>query len=590
MPRVFADPDISSPSARSYVDIVSNTGLIRTLSATEDLGRLMTGRLPEVALPLFLHEGTHHWCFHSSLGVALAGLYYRGIVGFWLAANTVQPETSADSTVIQPLDDILRFQAATKLLQPLMEGLALFAEFDCSVDEEKIMPLPLGVATALFSGSNKQHGSGKPHEILQAAIRRAHESPEVVQRKTSVVVNEFTPSRNPYLSGYLAVKRLWWAAARNHDAFATASTFLVFLRNYIFEDLALVSVLLDEKYVESAFLGPLSNYLADRFDQLRRKQTYAKIDAYFSGIEKEANRPMGDYQGNIDFPAALSLSEPEAADRGRECIRRLTEEIREDALRENGSLRPWSWAWDGLSDRHPLILDVSDVFIRVTDSGVCSAWPRAQCAGDASKAMLLGAQCSNKAAWGKEGAGTAAMLVSSSAGVAFAAFILNEELVFDTLHRDSPVESFEALRNIARELPNKMAVQNELEAVLGPRLLEPIYEATLEKRASAMIDALYLSLALPWLGPEDQVKVAAKLDGLGLGRLFPQQQRGYLIRLVVSWSLGAPATDEDLARYLATGLPGESMADLIERSNQYAREVWGEGLIHIEGDGIRCIF
>ena len=64
----------------------------------------------------FLHEWTHRWCFQSLVGSALALLRMR-------AACREFRDRSA-------FDDYVRCMTASTILEPVAEGLALFAEFD----------------------------------------------------------------------------------------------------------------------------------------------------------------------------------------------------------------------------------------------------------------------------------------------------------------------------------------------------------------------------------------------------------------------------------------------------------------------------
>src|ERR1700759_4269224 len=104
MPRSFVDPD-------------TNTTLIRDFDPARYLawleGRPLVGR---GLLANFLHEWTHRSCNMSRVGSAPALLKLR---------SGIRTFNELDATA-----DYLRCMTATALLEPLSEGLALFAEFD----------------------------------------------------------------------------------------------------------------------------------------------------------------------------------------------------------------------------------------------------------------------------------------------------------------------------------------------------------------------------------------------------------------------------------------------------------------------------
>src|SRR5207244_11234437 len=71
-----------------------------------------------------LHEATHHWCFTSPVVFAIAGIVLRARLE---AVRAVENNAPFPHSIIV---DLVRAEAATCLLRPIAEGLALFAEFD----------------------------------------------------------------------------------------------------------------------------------------------------------------------------------------------------------------------------------------------------------------------------------------------------------------------------------------------------------------------------------------------------------------------------------------------------------------------------
>ena len=71
----------------------------------------------DTAIPQFLHEFTHRWCFDSAVGRALAFVRLRTRYALLFGGDE-------DVEI-----DLATYETAKRLLQPFSEGLALFAEF-----------------------------------------------------------------------------------------------------------------------------------------------------------------------------------------------------------------------------------------------------------------------------------------------------------------------------------------------------------------------------------------------------------------------------------------------------------------------------
>jgi hypothetical protein len=109
-------------ASRSFTNAITNAALFARLNTIEYL-RWLGARDNSVneVLPQFLHEFTHHWCFDSKVGSAIAMVRLR-------AQRHATVHSQAHRAQI--LGDVVRARAAEIVLRPLSEGLALFAEFD----------------------------------------------------------------------------------------------------------------------------------------------------------------------------------------------------------------------------------------------------------------------------------------------------------------------------------------------------------------------------------------------------------------------------------------------------------------------------
>lgn len=179
--------------ARSFVDPTTNEMIVSDFDVTEYLewvqGRPVTG---SGVLANFLHEWTHRWCFHSLVGSALSLLRMR-------AACRAYRGRSA-------FEDYVRCMTASTILEPLAEGLALFAEFDTYPGNSRWMSQTL-TATLVFFAPAVQT-DGKPLRLLEGLLQTLRRDPLLLERKAGIYARPINFS-DPYLLGYLSVRSLW---------------------------------------------------------------------------------------------------------------------------------------------------------------------------------------------------------------------------------------------------------------------------------------------------------------------------------------------------------------------------------------------
>src|SRR5690242_19137561 len=96
---------------RSTTELLSNHTILRGYHEPHDIALAALGIYPEHTFPQFLHELTHHWCFNSPVGLALALLQLEA------AAIVVQGETT-QSARERMRDCLIRATVATTLLRP----------------------------------------------------------------------------------------------------------------------------------------------------------------------------------------------------------------------------------------------------------------------------------------------------------------------------------------------------------------------------------------------------------------------------------------------------------------------------------------
>jgi hypothetical protein len=202
----------------------------------------------------FLHEFTHHWCFSSLVGNALAFTELR--------VNAL----SGRLPQFRPLcaRDYLAVNCLSALLRPIAEGMALFAEFDLEPSEWEFKSgTPLTAAELCFSAE-----SGEPFsKLMWAQFRRdaAH-----IDRKASIYLNDFE-TQEGYLPGYMLVKSLFNAMIVKVPDI-TPELFLAYVRCFFWEDPGFVSLLTPNELHGPTVASDLRNRFLRRIDIFRLAQ------------------------------------------------------------------------------------------------------------------------------------------------------------------------------------------------------------------------------------------------------------------------------------------------------------------------------
>jgi len=247
---------------RSWTDSVTNAALFARLDTVEYLDWLGS-RTSSVnsALPQFLHEFTHHWCFDSLVGSATAMTRMRA-----QRYALLSPRSHSS----QILGDLVRAETAERILQPLAEGLALFAEFDIKpasggvYSETTVASIVcFGIPIGPVRASTIQNFDIALGALLQSTRRRR----DFLERKAGVLAMPYEYDHG-YLSGYLSVKALWATLAPRAKSLQDKDTFLAFLRAWIYEDAGLALAITTEHTNELRSAEGIVQRLYDRFSRL----------------------------------------------------------------------------------------------------------------------------------------------------------------------------------------------------------------------------------------------------------------------------------------------------------------------------------
>src|SRR5262245_24230591 len=241
---------LESENLRSYVDPATNAMLVSDLDPASYLawlkGRPVAG---SKLLANFLHEWTHRWCFDSRLGAALALLRLRA------GCRTLQGKSA--------FDDYVRCMTGTVMLEPLAEGLALFAEFDAYPGESSWMSQTLCAASIFFSPALDMEG--RVMLLLEGLLQRLRRDPELLERKAGIYC---LAASNPYSLGYLSVKGLWYQMRARCATLSDLDLFLSYLRSYIYDDPGLAIAILEPARDELRAAEKIANRVIARCREL----------------------------------------------------------------------------------------------------------------------------------------------------------------------------------------------------------------------------------------------------------------------------------------------------------------------------------
>ena len=270
-------PDVE----RSWTDAITNAALLGGFDAVGYLAWL-AGRAAriEAALPQFLHEFTHHWCFDSIVGNAIAQLVLR--------ARRNALVFGLDERFDEIESDVLRAQAAELMLQPLAEGLALFAEFDITPGESRVESRTSTACLICFGFPIKSDRDpvGNATMVLRALLQTTRRQPAILERKAGVYAQGFECEAG-YLAGYLSVKALWAhlasKAPRLHDRDLT----LAFLRSYVYDDARLAWLMLRRDLTDFEASEAIANHIYQRLAALVESDDLVEcVDAWESACEQ----------------------------------------------------------------------------------------------------------------------------------------------------------------------------------------------------------------------------------------------------------------------------------------------------------------
>ena len=251
---------------------------------------LSNGTMRDDLIWPILHELTHHSSLQTPVGNSLGALAVSHTSSIGAAA--------CDSDHLKgPARDIVRYRAADTFFRPLLEGLALFSEFDASSGDVPVASWTSQVAARLFCFAECRDAvlAGKDFlSPMKKKLERLRQSNDVIARKKELLSRRLDDP-DGYLLGYLLVKAIWVDLTTRQSVWRHSDMFTMFLNDYFFNDFLLAHLLVSAQnspiQEESAIL---QIYLHNRVVLL--SQNCGKFGTEFERYYLTEGAPRPSYQ------------------------------------------------------------------------------------------------------------------------------------------------------------------------------------------------------------------------------------------------------------------------------------------------------
>ncbi|MGH9906424.1 MAG: hypothetical protein ACRD8U_12680, partial [Pyrinomonadaceae bacterium] len=254
---------IYSISGGKYNDPISNTVVIDDDDSVAFAQTILAAEFPQSLLRPFLHEATHHACSNSPVGMSLSALAAA-------AASDPSSFILGQNDFNDTVHDLVKGRALMEVFRPLLEGLAVFAEFDAAPGRSPVISEVLQRAFKVFLLS-KWRKSGfqltemDPWKFTWVNLGLARASRPWIEAKKELLRTGFY-EESGYLLGYLTIKSLRHSLIVNCPGLEDTDLFLSFMTSYLFGDLLLAKLLLDSEQE----VGHIWGYFEDRLEYLFR--------------------------------------------------------------------------------------------------------------------------------------------------------------------------------------------------------------------------------------------------------------------------------------------------------------------------------
>jgi hypothetical protein len=308
-------------AGRSWTDAITNEVVLRGMDGMAYL-KWFAKRTTKIesVIPQFMHEFTHHWCFNSSVGRAIALLRMRAAFSMLFKGTTGEDDAALD---------ISKYTACTILLKPITEGLALFAECDTYPGQSKVVSEAI-LGLQMCFGFPIAGERGQEITLL-ALLQGTRMTPDFLSdRKTRLYFKPFDID-DAYLPGYLCMKALNSRLKLRVPGFFDPDLFLSFVRTYVYEDCLLVEALLSDEKDELRAAEAVARRINSRFAELIEDE---ELPSHVECFEKS----IADGQQEVAMTDGIGISSEDRTRLGEKLAWAATNLVR-DAPKEDEHMR-----------------------------------------------------------------------------------------------------------------------------------------------------------------------------------------------------------------------------------------------------------
>lgn len=297
---------------RSWTDISTNHTFISGIAPELGVATVTSGKVPVFALSHFLHEVTHHTCLKSPVGSAMA------VLDQWTLdqARSSDPAAQALAQSYQ-----LRSSALLMMYRPLLEGLALFTEFDAMPGPSAVISMPMFFASRVFALEEAQaRDLERTFDATIMLLVHHRASGEVVDRKASLLSSPFV-STDGYLAGYLLMKCFSTWAGMITPAFGDTDFTLSYAIHHFFDDYALAELLLAPSAPDHRDVAELVTYTASRLRSLfSQDDLLNRANPFEAQMLDDSGKPETFGSATVTFPPPALDNDIETVTRARRIL------------------------------------------------------------------------------------------------------------------------------------------------------------------------------------------------------------------------------------------------------------------------------
>lgn len=252
---------------------------------------LAEGVLSDDLLWPIIHELTHHASLNTAVGISLSALAvsHTSLVG-------AQFDEDKFGWVAK---DAVRHALMERLLRPMLEGLALFAEFDAVSGNVPVATWSMQTAALLF-GKDDMNDAIVRREDGLAPLKRKLESLRLsapMVRKKKELLSCSILDNEGYLLGYLLIKVIWNDLVARAPIWNHSDLFVAFLNDYFFNDFHLAELLVPmPSHGRGDDVEMFPHYLHNRLVLLSKNFT-SYVQDFLPWFHNRSN-PRPRYQGH----------------------------------------------------------------------------------------------------------------------------------------------------------------------------------------------------------------------------------------------------------------------------------------------------